>query len=243
MLAAVKPLDQSQSSRTDADIVAAIAAGDLDAFAALMRRHNRLLYRTARSILKDDHEAEDALQNAYLLAYREMAKFRGDSKLSTWLTRIVINEALACLRKRARSAHVVNLDGAELDEAVESAAEPAINAPERPEEELMRADTRRLIVSRIDELPLAYRTVFVLRAVEELSVTEVAETIGIPEATVRTRFFRARALLRRALAVDGELRAAFPFAGARCAGIVERVLRLIWSGTPEAPQAAARGTR
>ena len=243
MLAAVKSVAETPSSLSDVELAHAIGAGDLDAFATLMRRHNRLLYRTARSILKDDHEAEDALQNAYLLAYREIGKFRGDSKLSTWLTRIVINEALACLRKRARSAHVVNLDGAELDDAVESAAEPALNAPERPDEELMRADTRRLIVSRIDELPLAYRTVFVLRAVEELSVTEVAETIGIPEATVRTRFFRARALLRRALALDGELGATFPFAGARCAGIVERVLRLISSGTAQAPQAAAGGTR
>jgi RNA polymerase sigma-70 factor (ECF subfamily) len=237
MLAAVRPVHEFQSPRSDVDIAKAVAAGDLDGFATLMRRHNRLLYRTARSILKDDHEAEDALQNAYLLAYREMGKFRGDSKLSTWLTRIVINEALACLRKRARSAHVVNLDGAELDDAIESAAEPAVNAPERPDEELMRADTRRLIASRIDELPLAYRTVFVLRAVEELSVTEVAETIGIPEATVRTRFFRARALLRRALASDGELGAAFPFAGVRCDAIVERVLRLISSGTTRPPHA------
>src|SRR5688572_32681725 len=96
--------------KSDSELVRAIMAHDQEAFTTLMRRFNRLLYRTARSIVKDDFDAEDVLQNAYLLAYREIGKFRGEAKLSTWLVRIVINEALACLRRGTRSAHVVSLE-------------------------------------------------------------------------------------------------------------------------------------
>jgi RNA polymerase sigma-70 factor (ECF subfamily) len=230
MLAQVQPLT-GEGPCSDIELASAIAAGDHDAFGTLMRQHNRLLYRTARSIVKDDSDAEDAVQNAYLLAYRKIGSFRGEAKLSTWLVRIVVNEALECLRKRSRSGHVMSLDGRELDEAIESAAEPMNRKPERPEEELIRADTRRLIESKIDELPSAYRAVFMLRAVEEFSVEETAVALGVPVATVRTRSFRARALLRAALSADADmgLDTAFPFAGARCAGIVARVMAMIAS--------------
>ena len=242
MLAQVQPLT-GEGPCSDIELASAIAAGDHDAFRTLMRQHNRLLYRTARSIVKDDSDAEDAVQNAYLLAYRKIGNFRGEAKLSTWLVRIVVNEALECLRKRSRSAHVISLDGRELDDAIELAAEPMNRKPERPEEELIRADTRRLIESKIDELPSAYRAVFMLRAVEEFSVEETAVALGVPEATVRTRSFRARALLREALSGDADvaLDAAFPFAGARCAGIVARVMAII-AGEVDAPATGTTGT-
>ena len=212
---------------SDLALAAAVAAGETHAFETLMRRHNRLLYRTARSILKDDFEAEEALQNAYVLAYRQIGSFRGQAKLSTWLTRIVINEALAYLRKRSRAPTLVALQGRELDEALEAVSD--CSRSERPDDILLRTDVRRLIQAHIDQLPLAYRTVFVLRAVEEMSVTEASAALGVPEATIRTRFFRARERLRASLALDGEgpLGAAFPFGGVRCDAMVERVMALI----------------
>ncbi len=198
-----------------------------------MRRHNQMLYRTARSILKEDAEAEDAVQEAWLLAYRAMGKYRGDAKLSTWLVRIVVNEAIARVRKRGRGAEIIQLSGdtQEDSEAVEGNANQTL--PEQPEHAARRAQTRRLLEAKIDELPGAFRTVFVLRALEELSVEESAVALGIPEATVRTRFFRARGLLREALSKEIDLAYddAFAFAGARCDRIVAGVTaRLAESG-------------
>ena len=225
-------LETIHEGMPDTEIARRIAAGDEESFCLLMRRHNQSMYRAARSILKDDAEAEDAVQEAYLLAYRAMDKFRGDAKLSTWLIRIVVNESIGRMRKRSRSAEVIRLDGgseletrtAEMD-MNESTAEPR-ESPERPEQAAARAQTRRLLETRIDELPDAFRTVFVLRAVEEMSVEEAAACLGIPEATVRTRFFRARSLLREALSreLDVAFAGAFSFAGERCDRIVAGVL-------------------
>jgi len=226
---------QTLSSKTagkdlpDIEIARRIAAGDLDALQMLMRRHNQTLYRTARSILKDDAEAEDAVQEAYLLAYRAMDRFRGDAKLGTWLVRIVVNEALGRVRKRKRRAEVIELNGdtAEYGEATEVNMNQA--SPEQPEHAALRAETRRLLEAKIDQLPDAFRTVFVLRALEEMSVEQAALCLGIPPATVRTRYFRAKGLLREALAreIDFSFGEAFSFAGARCdriaAGVLERL--------------------
>jgi RNA polymerase sigma-70 factor (ECF subfamily) len=209
---------------TDAALARDVAAGDKDAFRQLMRRYNRTLFRTARAILKDDAEAEDVLQDAYLLAYRSIGAFRGDAKLSTWLVRIVANESLARLRKRTRRAAILPLHGDAPD-----GEDPmlAVDVPhsETPERATLRGEMRRLLELRIDALPEGYRTVFVLRALEELSVEETAECLGIPEATVRTRFFRARSLLREALSreIDVAFDDAFGFAGERCDRIIARV--------------------
>ncbi len=213
----------------DFEIARRIAAGDRSALELLMRRHNQTLYRTARSILKDDAEAEDAVQEAYLLAYRAMAGFRGDAKLSTWLVRIVVNEAIGRMRKRGRRAEVIELNGS--GESNADAAETSMHeiSPEQPERAALRAEMRRILETRIDRLPDAFRTVFVLRAVEEMSVEEAAACLGIPQATVRTRYFRAKSLLREALAqeIDFSLEDAFAFAGTRCdrivAGVLERI--------------------
>ena len=211
---------------TDLELAQRIASGDKRAFELLMRRHNQILYRTARSILKDDAEAEDAAQEAWLLAYRAIGNFRGDAKLSTWLVRIVVNEAISRGRKRSRGAEVIQLSGETLGDA--EAVEENVNRtlPEQPEHAARRAQTRRLLEAKIDELPDAFRTVFVLRALEELSVEESAVALDIPEATVRSRFFRARGLLREALSKEIDLAYgdAFAFAGARCDRIVAGVL-------------------
>ena len=210
----------------DSEIARRIARGERDAFEVLMRRYNQTLYRTARSILRDDAEAEDAVQEAYILAYRAIGTFRSEAKLSTWLIRIVVNEAIARSRKRARRAEIIQLGGQPGTDA--NAPEVNLNevTPEQPEHAALRAETRRLLESRIDALPETFRTVFVLRALEELSVEETAASLGIPVATVRTRYFRARGLLREALAreIDFAFGDAFAFAGARCDRIVAGVL-------------------
>ena len=201
-----------------------IAAGDEGALRRLMRRHNQSLFRAARSILRDEAEAEDAVQEAYLQAYRAMGTFRGDAKLSTWLMRIVVNEALGRARRNKRGAEVIALDSGSAALAAEETMSD--NPDNQPERQAARAETRRLIEAKIDALPDLFRTVFVLRAVEEMTVEEVAQTLSIPEATVRTRFFRARALLRESMSreVDLALEEAFSFAGERCDRITERVL-------------------
>jgi len=219
------------SALDDDGLLHRIRAGDRDAFTLLMRRYNRRLYRVARSVLRDDAEAEDALQDAYLQAYRALPAFRGDAALGTWLTRIVVNAALMRQRKTGRLAEIIELgadygaDDASLPHGVDNGhAETA-----QPELAALRAQTRRLIETGIDKLPTAFRTVFVLRAVEELTVEETAATLDIPEATVRTRYFRARAMLREALAreIDFAIEDAFGFDGARCDRIVQAVQQRI----------------
>ena len=201
------------------------AGGPEAAFEAVMRQHNGRLFRVARAILKDDSDAEDALQDAYLEAYKHMADFRGDAQLSTWLTRIVVNQALMRLRRERRHRVVVPFEQQDEHEQVEVADEKA----EPPSSAALRAEVRQLLEQRIDELPVAFRTVFVMREVEDMTVDETAECLGIPTATVRTRLFRARALLRAALArdIDTATVDVFGFAGARCDRIVACVLARI----------------
>ena len=217
----------SPPAESDSALARRIADGDLSAFQTIMRRHNRMLYRIARSIVRDDAEAEDCLQSAYLLAYRSIAAFAGHAKLSTWLARIVINEALGRRRRAARQGVVIPLEHATEPEYLASASPMLVAAAPEPETEAMRHELGSLIERRIDALPEAFRTVFVLRALEELSVEETATLLDIPEATVRTRFFRARSLLREALAreLDSALDTAFAFAGSRCDRIVAAVLK------------------
>jgi RNA polymerase sigma-70 factor (ECF subfamily) len=226
----------------DAALAARITAHDQTAFEMLMRLHNGRLFRVARAILRDDADAEDVLQEAYLDAYRNMAQFRGDSRLGTWLVRIVVNRALMRLRSSRRDPVVVPMNGRSRPDS------PPVEYPDRvsesPANAVVRAEIRRLLERRIDELPVAFRTVFVLREVEELSAEEVAACLGIPPATVRTRLFRARALLRAALARELDLATGdvFAFAGQRCDRIVTAVLGRIGRddepGTPAPPPAS-----
>jgi RNA polymerase sigma-70 factor, ECF subfamily len=210
---------------SDNELATRVAGHDEGAFEALMRRHNQRLFRVARAILADDADAEDALQDAYLEAYRHMAEFRREAQLLTWLTRIVVNHALMRLRKQKRHAAVVSLQGrSDRDETGYSRLPD--DSIEPPSHAALRAEVRRVMERRIDDLPLAFRTVFIMRDVEDMSVQDTADALGIPSATVRTRLFRARALLREALARDLDIATPnlFGFAGDRCDRIVAGVL-------------------
>lgn len=217
---------------SDTELIARILSGDLRALATLMRLHNQTLYRTARAILRDDAEAEDAVQEAYLHAYRALAGFRGESKLSTWLVRITANQALMRRRRNARAGTV----------AQEVEPDQLMSGEAGPESHAQRGEARRLLEAHIDALPDPYRAVFVLRAVEELTVEETAAALGIPDATVRTRYFRARGLLREWMAgdVDTTFEDAFAFAGARCDRIVRKVLATVLAA-PEGEHAYGAG--
>ncbi len=208
----------------DADLARRAAQGDGAAFEALMRRHNQLLFRTARSILRGDTDAEDIVQEAWIQAWRALPGFRAESRLSTWLVRITVNAALGRLRRK--TAQIIPLEAAMMssDKGTRSAL---TDTPDHgPEQALGRHQVRALVEARIDLLPEAFRSVFVLRAVEEMSVEEVAEVLGIPAATVRTRYFRARALLRESLAqeVEAAVGEVFSFASTRCDRIVAHVM-------------------
>jgi RNA polymerase sigma-70 factor, ECF subfamily len=218
------PKPSAAGTVNDAELVARIGRRDQAAFEILMRRYNGKLFRVARAIVKDDAEAEDALQDTYLEAYRRIGSFRGESQLVTWLTRIVINQALMRLRRQKRDRVVVAFSGGR--GASHETPEMADARIESPPDATMRAEVRRMLERRIDELPVAFRTVFVMREVEDLSVEETAASLSIPAATVRTRLFRARALLREALArdMDSATVEVFQFDGERCDRIVASVL-------------------
>jgi RNA polymerase sigma-70 factor, ECF subfamily len=211
---------------SDRELVASIVAGDRDALAIFVRRYDQLLFRTARSILKDDADAEDAVQEGFLQAYASLPSFRHDAKLSTWLVRIVANVAIARLRKQTHRSELCerhNIIGTQTTEVRED--------PERPDEAVSRADIRRLLEAKIDALPDPYSSVFVLRAVQELSVEEISAALGIPGATVRSRYARARSLLRQSLTAELQdaLGDAFGFAGERCERMVRSVMSAISS--------------
>lgn len=213
----------------DLALAAAVASGDSAAFERLMRGHNRRLYRLARATLRHDAEAEDALQEAYLAAYRAIGRFRGEASLATWLSRLVLNECLGRLRREKRRDDIVPIHAGDDEAALQevSAMDEPRHAADAPEQALARAELRALIERRLDELPVGFRLVFVLRSVEDLSVEETASCLDIPEATVRSRHFRARSLLRESLAQDIDLaeRDAFSFGGAHCDRIVRQVMQ------------------
>jgi RNA polymerase sigma-70 factor (ECF subfamily) len=217
---------------SDAAIARRIADGDRTAFATLMRRHNRRLYRVARATLRHDGDAEDALQEAYIAAYRAIGSFRGEASLSTWLTRLVLNACFARRRRDARRQALVPIVSGEAEADTQALAvrDPAAG----PERDHYRSEMRALIERSLDALPESFRTVFVLRSVEELTVEETARCLGIPEETVRSRHFRARSMLRNALAheVEAAERDVFDFGAGRCDRMVAAVLAALDRRTP-----------
>lgn len=219
----------------DVELANRARQGDRAAFRAIMQRCNQRLFRIARSVVRDDHEAEDVLQEAYTRAFAAIANFRGDSSLFTWLTRITLNEAKGRLRRRRPS---VGLDAVE---AAQERGAQLIMFPRpfnaaSPEVEAARSETRRLMEAAIDDLPEPFRLVFILRAIEDCTVEETAAQLGLLPETVKTRLFRARKLLRKALSekLASSMTEAFPFLGERCRRITEAVLnRLPADGRPE----------
>ncbi len=221
---------------TDPEVRPAAVPAALRTFEALMRRNNRRLFRTARAILRNDAAAEDALQDAYVAAFRGLDRFRGEAELSTWLTRIVVNQALQALRKSGRERVVVPIAGPEGDEPDRIDAIPDASTQGTPEDAMLRSELRRLIERKIDALPADFRTVFVMREVEEMTVQETARCLELPEATVRTRLFRAKARLRESIATELEVAAqdVYAFDGARCDRIVTAVLlRIVQESRPD----------
>ena len=216
----------------DAALAKGFAARDTMAVRVVTERNNQRLYRAAWAILKNRSEAEDAVQSAYLRAFAAANGFQGRSSLATWLTKIVINEALG--RRRAAKRRLASLDGNSvtvLDEYRDKMMRGSANIT-LPDGSLARQQIRQMLEEAIARLPDNFRMVFVLREIEGLSVDEVAQTLDIAPATVKTRDLRARRRLQEELAPEmkGALAGTFPFAGADCAAMTERVIRHICGG-------------
>lgn len=209
----------------DMDLVSRALARDRDAFRTIMKRNNQRLYRIARAVVRDDAEAEDVVQEAYLLAFSHLDAFRGASRLSTWLSRITMNEALGRLRKKRRA------EGSGLAPMAAAAEAEIIPFPlnvegGNPERAMAQRQILRLVEQATENLPEASRTVFIARVIEGMSVEETAELLGVQPQTVKTRLHRARALVRKELdaKIGPVLLDAFPFAGQRCDRLTAAVL-------------------
>lgn len=207
----------------EADLVARALARDSEAFRAIMKRNNQRLYRLARGVVRDAAEAEDVVQEAYVRAFAALDRFRGGSSLSTWLSRITINEALGRLRRRRRREAAGLVDGQR--QAAEIIPFPAGGGSD-PERTMAQRQILQLVEQATDRLPEAFRSVFMARVIEGMSVEETADVLGIRAETVKTRLHRARVLLRKE--IDAQIGPialeAFPFAGSRCDRLTAAVL-------------------
>lgn len=203
----------------DMQLVRRALARESDAFRAIMKAHNQRLYRIARGVVRNDSEAEDIVQEAYVRAFASLGAFRGDSSLATWLSRIVINEALGRLRKRRRTVA--------MPEPQAEIIQFPLNPSDDPERTMAQRQILKLVEQATDSLPDVYRTVFVARVIEGLSIEETADLLGVRPETVKTRLHRARALVRKALddQIGPVLLDAFPFAGRRCERLTSAVMR------------------
>lgn len=219
----VAPVDYT--ALDDNALVALVRQGQRDAFRPIMQRCNQRLFRMARSVVGDDFEAEDVVQESYMRAYKRLDTFRGDSTLLTWLTSIVLNEARGRLRKRHTMVGLEQIDAAP-DETHRVLQFPSKFGNEDPAAAAARAQIRHLLEHAIDKLPPAFRTVYVMREIEECTVEETATQLAIKPETVKTRLHRARRLLRASLqgALAATLTDAFPFMGQRCARVTEAVM-------------------
>ena len=215
-------LEQVQSL-TDEEVVTRVLAGETGLYELLMRRYNQRLFRVTRSVLKDDAEAEDVTQDAWVRAYEHLGQFAGKAKFATWLTKIALYEALARVRSQRRFATVSPSRGLEPERMdMESFESPQ----QDPERQAISAQMRQLMESAIDRLPENYRSVFVLREIESMSTAETAECLDISEEAVKTRLHRSRALLRRDLfeRAGAAAGSAFSFLGQRCDRMVANVM-------------------
>ena len=209
----------------DAELVRLALDNDGNAFRTIMQRNNRRLYRVARSVVHDDSEAEDVVQEAYVRAFGSLDRFRGDASLATWLTRIALNEAFERRRRRRPTVELEILD-AEPSGKSQIIPFPLMSADIDPERAAAQRQIRQLIEAAIDGLPEIFRIVFVMREIEDMSVEETAGILGLQPATVKTRLHRARRMLRRALdkQLASTLNEAFPFEGKRCKQTADIVL-------------------
>lgn len=214
---------------SDAELVAGTLRGEAAAFEGIMRRHNRRLFRLARSIVRNDLEAEDIVQEAYVRAYVKLSEVSHPQGLGAWLGRIVINEAISRKRRETRFDRAPAQDEAGEGEAWDRILSDIKSAVPNPEELTAMEEIRRLIERAVDELPEVYRTVFMMRAVEQMTTAETAAYLEIPEQTVKTRLHRGRQLLQAALSdrIAAATSSTFPFAGLRCDRTVATVLERV----------------
>lgn len=221
---AAPPVASAPDQLTDEEVALRILDGEAELFEILMRRHNRRLFRATRSIIEDDAEAEDVVQDAYVRAYAHLDSFEGRSKFATWLTRIAVYEALA--RKR-RGDRIEPLEAGDFDMEHSRFMEDRIHR--NPEQQVIDGQLREVLEAAIGRLPLHYRTVFVLRDVEGLDTAETAECLGIQQQAVKTRLHRARGILKEFITTGAGpgAESLFNFLGARCDRIVAAVLRRI----------------
>jgi RNA polymerase sigma-70 factor (ECF subfamily) len=209
------------------DLVARARRRDQAAIRTIVRKNNRRLFRVARSILKDDWEAEDAVQEAYVRAFSRLDAFEGRSKLSTWLTRIAVNECLMRLRRRRPDfADLTEVENMSAEDEANVVPFPLNTAQPNPERAMAQTEINSMLERAIDALPDVYRIVLVARVIEEMSVEETAELYGLKPETVKTRLHRARAMLRQGLEqkFGPLLTQTFPFDGARCERMADRVI-------------------
>jgi RNA polymerase sigma-70 factor (ECF subfamily) len=221
----LKRNNSDYATLSDSELASRIATRDVAAVRLVTGRNNQRLYRTAWSILKDRSEAEEAVQDGYIKAFNAIGAFAGRSSLSTWLTRIVVNEALSRRSRAQRRSRLLNQASVlVLEEYREKLMAGSVT--QSPEKVLMRRQIAKLLETAIARLPDTFRPVFVLREIEGLSVEDTAEVLQIPEETVKTRLFRARRRLQKELDPElcGALSETFPFAGADCEAMTERVL-------------------
>lgn len=216
----------------DDDLVRRAREGEGDAFRTIMQTYNQRLYRIARSIVRHDSEAEDVVQEAYVRAFTHLEGFRGDSSLATWLSRIAINEALGRLRKQRLTEDIVTFES-QLTPA-EIIQFPLMSKSDDPERTLAQRQLLQLVERATDNLPEVYRTVFITRVIEGMSVEDTADILGVRPETVKTRLHRARKLVREQLdkQIGPILMDAFPFAGRRCERMTAAVLRRLGHGAP-----------
>jgi RNA polymerase sigma-70 factor (ECF subfamily) len=221
---------EPHNGSSDEEVVTRVMAGDIDLFEILMRRYNQRLYRAVRSIVTDEAEVEDVLQEAYLSAYDHLGGFAGRSSFATWLVRIAVNKALDRLRRSRRLVGLETVDPAHPQEQPGFIAF-ATNST-NPEQASASRELVDLLSDAIDALPAGYRTVYVLREIEDLNTREVADCLSLEVATVKTRLHRARGLLREGLDRDlGDCaRHAFTFGGDRCNRMVSSVLEALFAG-------------
>lgn len=210
---------------SDDDVVTRVCAGELELYELLMRRHNQQVYRAVRAILRHESDVEDVVQEAYVSAYRHLAKFEGRSRFSTWLVRIAVHAALDRRRRRAR---LVSLDpDGDPTSTASDGPWPRRSERDDPEAQSARRELARLLEKAIDALPEPFRVVFVLRELEGMDTEETAQSLELAPGTVKTRLHRARGLLRERLTQDVDAAAleAFPFGAERCDRLVAAVLR------------------
>lgn len=212
-------------SLDESDLVRRSLARDDQAFRTIMSRYNRRLYRIARGIVRNDSDAEDVVQEAYVKAFMHLSNFRGESSLATWLSRITINEALGRLRRKRAMRETVQVEDQRFQ--AEIIPFPQMTTDDNPEKTMAQRQILKLVEQATDNLPENFRLVFVTRVIEGMSVEETAEILGIQPETVKTRLHRARKLVREQLdkQIGPVLMDAFPFAGKRCERMTQAVLK------------------